>query len=677
MSFFVVLLLLGDNMATFIDLFAGAGGFSEGFLQSEIGEKHFDFLLASDINTTCEVTHRMRYNRQLGLNTQFITKDITDSDFVECLLDSIKQTFGDIEVDVLVGGPPCQSFSLAGERRKNDKKDDLFSYYLKVIEAIRPKYFVMENVKGILTKDNGKVKDRIIREIRNIIDYDQLNNLLTLLNHTQQTVSAEKLTEIELVKKSFELAIAKHNLEVRARLMYIKLLDQINAAAFSDEEKEALKEAILKTKNDLPTAIFEDYFKSLSEKFVDAYRNQKDIPEEDRNVIRQALALLSHQLVLNDIKRRIVREINQSQLKDSDYKNNFDNMTDNLSDWSIIETMFKMIDSLSEKANAEQKSVLSLIKKAVIITTEGTSHNLIRLEKLFSNNEEVKRQIDSVFLYRINGPMELVASDYGVPQNRHRVVFLGCRRDQPLITAIPPTVSEDERVSSAEAIGDLNFIGINETKNDYDLSLRKSFEKTEYGKKRRTVDGKLSGDKDEMMTFAEWSRKGRLSLNRFPKLAQNERAYTSINEWKDYDDSKISEAPLQNHETSNHNETVQARYALIRKYGDFDIAKEKEPNNPLLAGTNKRDYHCLEKGKPSTTIMTIGDDYTHYAANRSLTVREMARLQSFDDSFVFQGKRTTGGDRRKLEIPQFTQVGNAVPPLMARAIGNEILKHIQ
>ena len=60
-----------------------------------------------------------------------------------------------------------------------------------------------------------------------------------------------------------------------------------------------------------------------------------------------------------------------------------------------------------------------------------------------------------------------------------------------------------------------------------------------------------------------------------------------------------------------------------------------------------------------------------------VTVREMARLQSFDDSFVFQGKRTTGGDKRKLETPQFTQVGNAVPPLMAHAIALEILKNIQ
>lgn len=665
-------------MATFIDLFAGAGGFSEGFLQAEVNDKSYDFLLASDINSTCEVTHRMRYNRQLGLDTQFITKDITDPDFIECLLDSIRQNFGEREIDVLVGGPPCQSFSLAGERRKNDKKDDLFAYYLRVIEAIKPKYFVMENVKGILTKDNGKVKARILREIRNIVDYDQLSGLLKLLDRKSTDGLSDKAKqEYSLVRKALELATYRHIQEVEARNMYLSMLKHIEASSLSESEKSALRNSMVKTKNDLPTTELEDFYKALSEKFVDAYRNQKDVTESDRNVIRQGLALLARQSVLDDIKRRVVKEINHALLKESDYKNRFDEMTDSLSEGSVIEIMFKMLDKLLESANERQKSVLNLIKETVNINTEGVFHNLDRLRKAFESETDVIAQIDKVALYHINGPMELVASDYGVPQNRHRVVFLGCRNDQNLISSIPATVKEDEKVSSAEAIGDLDFIGINEARTDYDSSARKRFEKTEYGGIKRTVDGKLTDDGSEMRTFAEWSRIGRLSPKRFPNLKNSERDYTSINDWSEFSESGVNHSKLQNHETSNHNDIVQARYALIRKYGDFDVAKEKEPDNKLLAGTAKRDYQCLNPGKPSTTIMTIGDDYTHYAANRALTVREMARLQSFDDSFVFQGKRTTGGDRRKLEIPQFTQVGNAVPPLMARAIALEILKNIK
>jgi DNA (cytosine-5)-methyltransferase 1 len=93
--------------------------------------------------------------------------------------------------------------------------------------------------------------------------------------------------------------------------------------------------------------------------------------------------------------------------------------------------------------------------------------------------------------------------------------------------------------------------------------------------------------------------------------------------------------------------------------------------------SNKRNYNVLKPDEQSSTIMTIPDDYVHYNSPRALTVREMARLQSFDDTFVFQGKRSTGGNNRKSEVPQYTLVGNAVPPLLARAIATEILKNIR
>lgn len=95
-------------------------------------------------------------------------------------MNKIHQSSGNKEIDVLVGGPPCQSFSLAGSRKKNDKKDDLFAYYLKVISLIKPKYFVMENVYGILTKYSGKIKERILNEINSIVDTDALSQFIDL-----------------------------------------------------------------------------------------------------------------------------------------------------------------------------------------------------------------------------------------------------------------------------------------------------------------------------------------------------------------------------------------------------------------------------------------------------------------------------------------------------------------
>ena len=151
----------------FLDLFAGAGGFSEGFMQAYTDDKYYNFILASDINENCELTHRVRYNVQLGLATEFLTEDIMSESFLSDLMKMVGKT----KIDVVTGGPSCQSFSLSGRRRKFDKRDNLFEHYLKVIVALRPKYFVMENVKGILTKDKGRFKDEIMRQIRSIIDY--------------------------------------------------------------------------------------------------------------------------------------------------------------------------------------------------------------------------------------------------------------------------------------------------------------------------------------------------------------------------------------------------------------------------------------------------------------------------------------------------------------------------
>ena len=90
--------------------------------------------------------------------------------------------------------------------------------------------------------------------------------------------------------------------------------------------------------------------------------------------------------------------------------------------------------------------------------------------------------------------------------------------------------------------------------------------------------------------------------------------------------------------------------------------------------TKKNIRQRLDEKQPSATVLTIADDYISPWEPRTFSVREMARCQSFDDSFEFLGKRTTGGLRRRVEVPQYTQVGNAVPPLLAKAVAEEIIK---
>ncbi|HKR16513.1 DNA cytosine methyltransferase [Rhizorhapis sp.] len=93
-------------------------------------------------------------------------------------------------------------------------------------------------------------------------------------------------------------------------------------------------------------------------------------------------------------------------------------------------------------------------------------------------------------------------------------------------------------------------------------------------------------------------------------------------------------------------------------------------------GLKKQALRVLDPDMPSPTITSMPDDLLHYAEPRTLTVRENARLQSFPDWFKFEGKYTTGGERRQHEVPRFTQVANAVPPLAARAIGEALAEVI-
>lgn len=90
--------------------------------------------------------------------------------------------------------------------------------------------------------------------------------------------------------------------------------------------------------------------------------------------------------------------------------------------------------------------------------------------------------------------------------------------------------------------------------------------------------------------------------------------------------------------------------------------------------TKKQTQKALDSRAPAPAALSIPDDACHYDENelRVLTVREMARIQSFPDNFVFRSKVTTGGQMRKFEVPQYTQVGNAVPPLLGLALGESI-----
>lgn len=109
--------------------------------------------------------------------------------------------------------------------------------------------------------------------------------------------------------------------------------------------------------------------------------------------------------------------------------------------------------------------------------------------------------------------------------------------------------------------------------------------------------------------------------------------------------------------------------------GVFEILLEKAPRNKTIKkereiyGVKKRSLMVLDPNEPAPTITTIPDDFVHYSEPRVMTVRESARLQTFPDWFEFKGPYTTGNKERVKQVPRYTQVGNAVPPLFAEQLG--------
>ncbi len=619
---------------TFVDLFAGAGGFSEGFLQAETRSHYYDFLLASDINENCELTHLARYNYQLGMDTKFLRQDITEPDFLDNMLGKLKGK----KVDVVCGGPPCQSFSLAGRRKKFDKKDDLFSHYLKVIKVLRPKYFVMENVKGILTKEGGKIKEMILQEIRSIIDLKELYKLQIFIEQLKK-----KETKIPFVLDCFLL-----------RLQFEGMVEK---------ELEKVKENYIQN--------IENKFRILTPKIVD-YKTSKT--DTNINTIRHGFNLLKRNTELEFIRKRVIFEKSFSDIDNDLFVDKFDSFLTSIEPESIILQIQEAFKNL--KFSTEFESEVNEIIYALKIydySFDECIQDLLPFVVKHHQEKEFEEILSHIRLYNIDQPFVALASDYGVPQNRERVLFIGCRKDQKLIKTIPPTVSQEEKVTIFEALYDLDFVENNDEKFDYEqIDLKSKYNgKTKELQtliKKRAIDGKLNPEKG--LTYAEWSKKGRFNV-RFPN-AKNPFYVRNIDELKNTLTHIV--APLHNHKTSNQNDDVVNRLQIILETGDYDIAKEKLKEVGL--NSEKRNYNVLKPEMQSPTVMTSPDDYIHFSSPRALTVREMARLQSFDDSFVFQGKRSTGGNKRKHEIPQFTLVGNAVPPLMARAVALEILKNI-
>ncbi|ODT20976.1 MAG: DNA (cytosine-5-)-methyltransferase [Kaistia sp. SCN 65-12] len=232
------------------------------------------------------------------------------------------------------------------------------------------------------------------------------------------------------------------------------------------------------------------------------------------------------------------------------------------------------------------------------------------------------------------------SSRFGVPQRRSRLIAVGIRRDllewvddglkrmfilleeariqQLKALGLPPAVS------AASAISDLELID-KEIVDCVDPESGRGFKEVRY-------DGPAT-------TYQRLMQQGHRGSMNSMRLAR-------------------------------HRDDVRERFGRIlaecRRGVRMDDASRKS------YGLKKHRIYPMARSEPAPTVTTLPDDILHYSEPRILTVRECARLQSFPDWFAFKGKFTTGGARRTKECPRYTQVGNAVPPLLAQAIGTAV-----
>ena len=253
--------------------------------------------------------------------------------------------------------------------------------------------------------------------------------------------------------------------------------------------------------------------------------------------------------------------------------------------------------------------------------TRGEAYSVYVVKKLRSLGYDVEGKIVDF-------------SEYGVPQKRQRYILVGTKKEGKAKTFFENIVKNranffksknldlkvNDRTSLNDAISDL--LRSNGTEESTDT---KGFQAGIYSK----------------------------ATTSYQRLMRESRPLTN----------KVANS----HRFAKHKEQTVEKFQYILDYGiaNKNISdKIKEKYN-----MKKRTQVPLCQKSPTPTLTTLPDDYIHYCEPRILTVREYARIQSFPDSYAFQGGYTTGGERRKVDVPRYTQIGNAIPPLFAEQAG--------
>lgn len=547
-----------------LDLFAGAGGLSNGFEQTG----KFSVIGAVEINEAAQQTYIKNHENKDVIIKSSTTgiSDITKIDF--------KNYSRDSENTVIIGGPPCQGFSNAN-RQKNyliSGNNKLVKEYVRAVRDVKPIAFLMENVKSI----NSSVHKFFVTKYKadNQNDFSSRHHLDQITQEDNKLYNKDTIELLSTDSESLKMVLGKYKslIDVPAPLIIKPLL--ITRLRLLEKALDNNKELKLTKKS--TDEILE---------IINQLNNQNITDENQQCIVQESIKALK-----NLLDNESPNNFNHQVIKDLVNLNRFLTRCQELKDEDIECLEFIV----------ENKTIYKLFVQVY-------SYNVVKyLEAIFK-----------FYGYSITSGV-LDASRFGVPQKRNRFMMLGILNSSNTIE-LPEGDDEIHNVVR-DAIEDLENI-LPQTKID-------SYNSKVY----------VSSSKGDLNKYY---REG---------MEPNE-IYDHINT----ESSKL----------------ILERYKNILKNGGKNFHSLPDDLKSTYADASRTQntvYLRLNYDEPSPTVINVRKSmWQHPTKARAISIREAARLQSFQDKFIFEGRK----DER------YQQIGNAVPPLLAKAIADKLLEYLR
>ena len=526
-----------------IDLFSGAGGLSLGFKQTE----QVNIVAAAENNPNARKTYKRNFKE-----VKRLYPDVRNIDYHE-----LKESVG--QVDIVIGGPPCQGFSNANRQHSTiiSMNNRLVKEYVRAVCELQPTAFVMENVAMLKSQVHRFFLEETDMNDSKILSLPLRDDAIEIL---PPNMNFDGSREVILSTSSGEQYSWTDAFYKVINLLYRY---RINQPKFDDSLTK--------------------YEKKLIPQLQELSCNFKVDEPIDR--IRQKDSLMALQ-ILNYIQSCDKR------------KDLFEGTISAIQGALFIQKALLKVKEL----NDNHIHVFDYIEKSGGLYASAKSYSVLDYLKGILENEPYNYTLECGTLNAIN---------FGAPQRRERFIMVGLKKELNIKYAYPePQFTEGSYRTVRDAIEDIQSIEPEKEVSDRYIEL--------------PLHPEAQGLEKEL--------RGNF---------------------------------LYNHITTATRETALSRFKALKAGENFhDLSPELKTTYSNAERTQNTIYMRLKYDEPSGTVVNVRKSmWIHPELNRAISIREAARLQTFPDSFVFEGTKDS----------QYQQVGNAVPPFLAKAVAKSII----